>query len=842
MKKQLTLKAQILSTLAIIAALALTVTAFISTSTSSREAQALSQTTLIAAGSNTSQVITKDGTRLGRGENNVGQLGLGNYNNQRKWLKTNDETTFTQLAAPYKSSVALSTDGKVFTWGDNQYQQLGVNSISSRSTPSEVIIAYQFDKIASGENFSIALGRDKHIYVWGDNSSGQLGTGNTTNVENPTVIIPNIKFSSIAAGKNYTLALDETGRLWSWGNNTHGQLGTGNTENAVTPTQISDQPWNFINTNSTSETSVAINTDGKLFTWGSNTVGQLANGSNWRQEQADENARVEAEIKAIQAADAKLRADLITKCETDRAAAAPKPQPEPVPTIPPTPGPTPVPTPTATPVPTPTPTPTYTQTCEQEVDAIFKPTDTSNIKPRIIPEPALTPDGLTPQPATSNETFVYAAIGSQNGFAINENETLYGWGSDKNGQTGVGVTDEKTHTQTPVQVTSDNDYITVDVGDGFAAAVSDDNELYTWGSNDNGSLAAADANRNTPGLVAPNIVSVKLAAKTGYATDTNNVLSTWGKGANNMLGDGSDADRGSLGATTQTVTSVSPGGSSVLALNQLGQLVSWGNNGNKTFGNPDIADSKTPIIIGANSFQKVAAGNATSYALDNRGTVWGWGLNTTGQIGENGANGTTANAIFIPIPGETKLIASTNDTGVAVTEDNKVYIWGHGNPAVREIINTANITQIAAGANHIVLLDDAGNVWEWSTEQNGLTTPLNETNFTKVENTGVIKTISAGANVTIGVNDKGELVGWGDNINQQLLNNQTDFSTPQIIDNTRTYKTVSVGQTHVLATDNNDVVYGWGNEPYGTFGSIATTQKTPFVLPITEKITSGDNE
>jgi alpha-tubulin suppressor-like RCC1 family protein len=114
--------------------------------------------------------------------------------------------------------------------------------------------------------------------LWGFNDRGQLGQFNTINRSTPTVFgtPQNYFWKKIACGYTHTIALNSNGTLWSWGLNTYGQLGLSDLTNRISPVQIGTlSNWNQIACGQFY--TAAINSLGQLYTWGANEFGQQGN-------------------------------------------------------------------------------------------------------------------------------------------------------------------------------------------------------------------------------------------------------------------------------------------------------------------------------------------------------------------------------------------------------------------------------------------------------------------------------------------------------------------------------------------------------------------------------------
>ena len=180
-------------------------------------------------------------------------------------------------------SLYLNEAGEIKAWGDNSKGQLGIGTTKSTNTPTELTIETKFDTITAGASHSLAIDAVGNVYAWGDNSKGQLGTSTAT-VITPAKIDNLAKITAVDAGKEHSLALDEDGNIWVWGSNGDGQLGTTTASTTSSnPLKLEVKDGDTVVTFSTIAAggahSVALSLDGSIWTWGSNKVGQLGNGT-----------------------------------------------------------------------------------------------------------------------------------------------------------------------------------------------------------------------------------------------------------------------------------------------------------------------------------------------------------------------------------------------------------------------------------------------------------------------------------------------------------------------------------------------------------------------------------
>ena len=134
--------------------------------------------------------------------------------------------------------MVLAEDGTVVTFGENERGQLGhSHDAQLMATPLEVGLPDQISSISAGEKHSLLLSTSGEVWAFGSNDCGQLGTGDKQqdpldpgrNV-NPRIIqsLRGVKIIQVEAGATHSLALDSEGGVWSWGQSAFGALGHGN--------------------------------------------------------------------------------------------------------------------------------------------------------------------------------------------------------------------------------------------------------------------------------------------------------------------------------------------------------------------------------------------------------------------------------------------------------------------------------------------------------------------------------------------------------------------------------------------------------------------------------------
>jgi alpha-tubulin suppressor-like RCC1 family protein len=195
---------------------------------------------------------------------------------------------------------------QLWSWGGNFYGSLGDDSTTSNDTPIQTISRGTNWKILStGEDYTAAIKTNNSLWLWGRNEFGQLGFGDTTNRSSPVFMgameapfTEQTNWCKVSCGAYHTAAIKTDGTLWTWGYNNEGQLGDNTTTSKSSPVQTVAGGKNWKEVSAGLTTTAAIKTDGTLWLWGRNIVGNLgdntitaksspvqtiAGGTNWKQ-------------------------------------------------------------------------------------------------------------------------------------------------------------------------------------------------------------------------------------------------------------------------------------------------------------------------------------------------------------------------------------------------------------------------------------------------------------------------------------------------------------------------------------------------------------------------------
>ncbi|MBI2440910.1 MAG: hypothetical protein HYV35_06010 [Lentisphaerae bacterium] len=227
-----------------------------------------SNITAVAAGEDSMLLLNNDGTVWAGGNNRYGQFGDGTFETAAGLVQTHLTNAVRAIAATGWSGLAAKQDGTVWAWG-----LVGLNADNTYlywSTPGRVAgLSNIVDVKASYPN--LALKQDATVWTWAKSGGPQADA--------PTQVSQINNVIAIAGGDFHALALKGDGTVWSWGYGSYGQLGDGTFTNLrTTPAQVVNLSG-VVAIGANSSVSAALKSDGTVWTWGANYLGELGDGT-----------------------------------------------------------------------------------------------------------------------------------------------------------------------------------------------------------------------------------------------------------------------------------------------------------------------------------------------------------------------------------------------------------------------------------------------------------------------------------------------------------------------------------------------------------------------------------
>jgi alpha-tubulin suppressor-like RCC1 family protein len=658
------------------------------------------------------------------GENGLGQLGDG----------TTDSVEIpTQVVGPggngflqdadeidlgWNHSCVTKIDGTAWCWGDNGWGKLGDGTNADRHTPVQVDGLSGVVAVSVGQFHTCSLLNNGLVWCWGRNSYGQLGDGTTIDSYVPVQVtnLSDVVSVSASDGGSHSCAVKANGTTWCWGYNNYGQLGDGTTVDRHTPvavTGISD----VVSVSAGNTFACAVKGDGTVWCWGANYSGQLGDDTT-------NNSLVPVQVIGPQGI------GFFTDIEQVSAA--------------------------------------VNSSCALRSDgtawcwgAWF-----------YAPEEHFWPKQMRSQTGTQyfQEVEEVSAKGSHTTCAARADGTAWCWGYNNKGVLGDGT---YTDSELPKEVVAlGNNVESISVGGGFVCSVLNDGSAWCWGENSTGNLGDGTSTDR------PSPVQVKGPGGVGYLTGVHSVepgsqhtcailddttVWCWGSNFNGELGNGNSTGRsetpvqvlGENGVGVMTdATKIIAGRYSSCAVKANLTVSCWGLNDYGQLGNGSMTSSATPVkVVGPggvgilSGVVDIAGDLLHICAVKDTGTVWCWGYNQSGQLGDGTLLDSTV-PVQVRGPGggdwlyEVKAIAAggTARSGVvaesgstcAIKTDRTVWCWGcnmFGKLGDQTTINSSypvqvlsseadiplfDVTSISVGDYHVCALRRySGTLWCW---------------------------------------------------------------------------------------------------------------------------------
>lgn len=306
---------------------------------------------------------------------------------------------------------------------------------------------------------------------------------------------------------------------------------------------------------------------------------------------------------------------------------------------------------------------------------------------------------------------------------------------------------------------------------------------------------------------------------------------------------------------------IAAGAAHSLTLCQDSTVWAWGMNNFGQLGDSTNANTNTPVAVkDLTGIVAIAAGGVDhSYVLKNNGTVWGWGNNASGQLGDNTSTNTNI-PVQVHGPGNLGFLNGITSVAnghlhqhsLALKNDSTAWTWGlnsYGQLGDGTLIYRltpvkvnvlTKITSLAAGDVHSMALTSDSSIWSWGGNfygQLGDSTLLNRLAPVKVKAPKKVIAISAGIYHSLALTKDGTVWAWGSNAYGQLGDGTTsNSSVPVEVNGLTGIVAISGGELHSLALKNDGTVWTWGLNDYGQLGDGTANNKT---IPVKVSNLSG---
>jgi alpha-tubulin suppressor-like RCC1 family protein len=326
-----------------------------------------------------------------------------------------------------------------------------------------------------------------------------------------------------------------------------------------------------------------------------------------------------------------------------------------------------------------------------------------------------------------------AAAGGANGGGIKTDGTLWMWGRGNEGKNGDNTS--STRSSPVTTVAGGTNWKQMDIGHSHTAAIKTDGTLWTWGWNLYGGLGdntSSASSKSSPVTTVGGQGSWKQVSCGYYFTGaikTDGTLWMWGYDQYGRLGQNSSPTNNTSSPITTAAggtnwKQVSLGARHAAAIKTDGTLWTWGINSSGQLGDNTLSSRSSPVttVGGQGTWKQVAAGTVNTAAIKTDGTLWTWGNNNPyGQLGDNTSS--TRSSPVTTVAGGTnwkQVAVGRGNTGgqniAAIKTDGTLWTWGINSSGqlgdntlvdksspVTTVAGGTNWKQVAVGASQFVL-------------------------------------------------------------------------------------------------------------------------------------------
>lgn len=640
-----------------------------------------------------------------------------------------------------------------------------------------------FQAATSDAGQTFAIDKNGTLWGWGVNTYwAENFRANTIDslegqVATPIKIIgANRKFCKVVSTGGSFSAIDQKGKVWSWGPNFYGQIGDGSTTSRTLPTSLYGDKT-FCEISGDTYKKVGLDKNGKLWAWG----------------------RLSDPLAVCSSTPVAVYQDK-TFCKISNGS--------------------------------------------HFIDKNGK---------------AWAWDYPNPTAVGGNKTFSEISSAGGYTLAIDKYGKAWGWGYNGayNIGTGSGIPDF-VNSNSPIAVYGNKTFCKIFASDEFnglpaSFAIDKNGKAWAWGFNDYGQLGDnSTTNRRTPVAVCGNKIFSNIYV--GYTTaswtsaddiprafvigiDNNNIAWSWGSNLAGVLGNGNKAYHcvPILVNSTRTFCKIATSAYTSLTLDK---------NGLAQF-------SGLTNIYGNKTVCEIALSLESYYIIDNAGKAWAWGANAFGQLGDNS---TTSRVTPVQVYGSKTFCKITGNNAtfsgdaftLAIDKYNKAWAWGIntsgqlGNNSVTSrrtpvaVCGNKTFCQICAGYDHVLAIDKNGKAWGWGGNYFGSvgdgSTVCRSSPVAVYGNKTFCKIFAINA-LSIAIDKDNKLWGWG--YDQSTITNSEAILTPKRIiigSSNNNFCDVALGGSYggYMFLDTDGKGWAWG---YNVCGLLGLNTNAPVLSP-----------